>query len=669
MGMAASQARYLALVARKSNCEYEGQQINQARTALSNQSANLFNQMLGLSVPVPPSTQDFTKIQYSYKDGINASTIDSWQQLATPEEDYNYVVTHHYYTDVYTGSQKKLSDPQVQFSKGLTATPAEMDLVINTLTSTRVEYDKVIEEYNKIMKNHEAAVKANDEAVEAYNVALQLQQEAEAAVTASLNEYTTAKNASEAYKTNTYDPLETAKNNAENAYNNAIEESKNLSSYQNETSPWSYDVANPRTKNNDGSYSLGNDKFVPVNQLEDTDLTGKNITLADINNSIQALKDIGALPANFDTSNAFITINDSTPALAFKEDLDKVLIATIDDTLVPRYDINPALDTSVTKKVEQTQTNIGELENTYTQALNSFSIAEAEYNGLLTVENEKLVAYNTAQSALDMANMALATANTNKETAAANLATAEAEKTSAETDYGPTIKAYEEALEKFESISSPEYIGNCELEILETLTTDQLAEIRQIVTDMKNQEVDASINNCFDADGNYIGGIYSFKMNGINYFTTYSDLHNSYVSGTGNNHIDGQIKMNYYNATYVSTKIEETEKALLETDEYGRFSSIRFENDSVKYTLSMETITDDAAYQDAMNQYYYENAKYDKTIQDINAKTSIIQQQDQQLELRLKQLDTEQKALSTEMDAVKKVVDDNIDKSFKTFGG
>ena len=77
MGMAASQARYLALVARKSNCEYEGQQINQARTALSNQSANLFNQMLGLDVPVPPSTQDFTKTQYSYSDGLNSSTISS----------------------------------------------------------------------------------------------------------------------------------------------------------------------------------------------------------------------------------------------------------------------------------------------------------------------------------------------------------------------------------------------------------------------------------------------------------------------------------------------------------------------------------------------------------------------------------------------------------------
>ena len=56
-----------------------------------------------------------------------------------------------------------------------------------------------------------------------------------------------------------------------------------------------------------------------------------------------------------------------------------------------------------------------------------------------------------------------------------------------------------------------------------------------------------------------------------------------------------------------------------------------------------------------------------KMIQDINAKTSIIQREDQQLELRLKQLDTEHNALSTEIDAVSKVVKDNVDKSFKTF--
>lgn len=52
---AASQARFLGLTARKNNVEFEGQQINQQRTSLSNESANYYNDLLGMSVPVPPS--------------------------------------------------------------------------------------------------------------------------------------------------------------------------------------------------------------------------------------------------------------------------------------------------------------------------------------------------------------------------------------------------------------------------------------------------------------------------------------------------------------------------------------------------------------------------------------------------------------------------------------
>ena len=138
-------------------------------------------------------------------------------------------------------------------------------------------------------------------------------------------------------------------------------------------------------------------------------------------------------------------------------------------------------------------------------------------------------------------------------------------------------------------------------------------------------------------------------------------------SGTGINHIDDQIKLPFYRADYISKNIEKTEKALLETDANGRFTSIRLEDDSVTYDLKVETITDEAAYEDAMNQYYYENNKYDKMVQDINAKTSLIHQEDKQLELRLKQLDTEQNALKTEMEAVQKVIKDNVDSTFKTF--
>ena len=125
--------------------------------------------------------------------------------------------------------------------------------------------------------------------------------------------------------------------------------------------------------------------------------------------------------------------------------------------------------------------------------------------------------------------------------------------------------------------------------------------------------------------------------------------------------------MPYYNASYINTRVEQTVKALMETDGSGRFKSVRFDNNSVVYSLNTETVTDEAAYEDAMNHYIYEKEKYEKTIADINAKTSIIQKEDRTLELRLKQLDTEQNALKTEMDAVKKVIKDNVESTFKTF--
>ena len=525
MGMAASQARYLALVARKSNCEYEGQQINQARTALSNQSANLFNQMLGLEVPIPPSTQDYTKTQYSYTDGINASTISSWQQLSEADPEYNYVVTHYYNTDRYTGSMKKLSDPQVQFTRGKEeADGAKIKIALDKMSSTYSAYEAAMK--NRIDKENEAA---------------------------NLSNYAT----SDKY---------TGINSAE------------------------YSTTN-------GTYTIGfmdNTKadvvYTNFNKLnEDTQTI--------IKNAIQRLIDEGAIKGtieNFDMGDVYY--NSAAQDIVFQDDLRELYggSASGTETTLPCYNI----------------TIIGNTANTY----------DDDIDALKEVEDLALDAYNQAE-------------------------------------------------DEYKALNRPEYLGNCELVPLATLTTNQKAEIDQVLADMREQGIDTSLEDCFNADGSYNGGIFSFQLGGITYYTTYDDLEGSYASGTGNNNIDGHSKMAYYNATYISTKVEETEKALLETDGNGRFTSVRFENDTVTYTLNMETVTDDVAYQDAMNQYYYENAKYDKMIQDINAQTSIIQHEDQQLELRLKQLDTEQNALSTEMDAVSKVVKDNVEKSFKTFGG
>ena len=75
MGMAASQARFLGLTARKTNVEYEGQQVNQQRTSLANQSANYYNDLLGMTVPVPPSVDEYTKTVYTFEDGALTNQI------------------------------------------------------------------------------------------------------------------------------------------------------------------------------------------------------------------------------------------------------------------------------------------------------------------------------------------------------------------------------------------------------------------------------------------------------------------------------------------------------------------------------------------------------------------------------------------------------------------
>ena len=91
MGMAASQARFLGLTARKTNTEFEGQQVNQERTMLSNQSANYYNELLGMAVPVPPSVEEFTKTVYSFKDGA----IDNQITSLVAKGDGNYMISYN----------------------------------------------------------------------------------------------------------------------------------------------------------------------------------------------------------------------------------------------------------------------------------------------------------------------------------------------------------------------------------------------------------------------------------------------------------------------------------------------------------------------------------------------------------------------------------------------
>ncbi len=87
MGLAASQARFLGITARKSNIEYEGQQVNQQRTALAEEVNSLYNQLLALDVPTAPDTTEYYETNYSF-------SIDN-----TEGYDGDYIIKSYYQND------------------------------------------------------------------------------------------------------------------------------------------------------------------------------------------------------------------------------------------------------------------------------------------------------------------------------------------------------------------------------------------------------------------------------------------------------------------------------------------------------------------------------------------------------------------------------------------
>jgi len=413
MGMAASQARYLALTARKTNTEYEGQQINQERTALANQSADAFNQYLALEVPTPPSTEDYTTVQYTYEDGNYKEAIEKMSELADAQSDYNYLVTHYHYSDVFTGVRYTKANPQVRTGYATNVT---------TVTG-----DKIEQQGNQFVID--------------------------------------------GYISHNYDPT------------NKEEKSR-------------YDI------------------------------------LADANENFK----------NIDVAN-LVVYTDTQNVMHF---VDKTTLAAGTDATV-------------------------------------YSVDAQEH---------------------------------------------------------------------------PEYVGN------NPLTKYEAGQDKELDLSLEQIRKDNPDDKIATADS-----VYYYKSYGRTYFATEEELlASANASMIATNPSETQINLNTYYAEGVKTKIESTDKAFIEFDPSGRATSIHYENTSATFAVQTETITDTAAYEDAMNEYTYQKAKYEKAVEDINAKTKKIQEEDRTLELRLKQLDTEQNALQTEMEAVAKVIDKNVEMTFKTFG-
>ena len=203
-------------------------------------------------------------------------------------------------------------------------------------------------------------------------------------------------------------------------------------------------------------------------------------------------------------------------------------------------------------------------------------------------------------------------------------------------------------------------------EYLKSLSWDQLAKLLT-----EEPELETMLNNKYGTPTN--GWLVRYEQNTSTgtwspIFYDKDVVQDASYSGTGTSQSNiPQYKMGS------AEEVEEIRgvEARLEQDATGRYINITLnpgDPNEVTYALTTNTVTDQQAYDDAMNQYEYDKNKYDQAIQEINTKIEIIQAQDKNLELRLKQLDTEQDAISQEMDAVTKVVEKNIEKTFNTFG-
>lgn len=77
--------------------------------------------------------------------------------------------------------------------------------------------------------------------------------------------------------------------------------------------------------------------------------------------------------------------------------------------------------------------------------------------------------------------------------------------------------------------------------------------------------------------------------------------------------------------------------------------------------------TNEAAYNEAFNQYEYEQHLYEQEQAKLNAKLEDIQYEDKKLEVELQGLQTQRSAMQKELESLQKVRDDSIESGFKGF--
>lgn len=527
MGMAASQARYLALTERMNDIEYQGQQINQQRTTLSSQINALYNSLLDMEVPTPPSTTDYTKVVYS---GIqNASKFELDNIVPTGKNNVG--------KDTFS----------IDFKYEMAGHAVSKNINTATLTNTSqyLTYKPVADD-NSIKNVIESKVTL-------YKPGTAIRTDAD---------------------------LPNSTNSNENNVLIAVKAS---------------DIVNNPAMN---QFSIFDSTGHHLNEIPNDDSTvyiqcnTEDFSAATIESYITKNS------AN-EYTNVYNCVTEE------KSELHKMTDANVAD-LGLYYVSNPNDNSCVPKLI----TTFSELESIYNESKYN-NIVKRDYSGdgvEYTNPNYKS-SNSTGWTVGDMPVL--------------EMADAQLQLISSYDDYITALKH-----------SFPEYAK---------MTDDEVASKFYVYIERTQSGTNVP---------------HFIKKDEISAF--------SYNDATS-------IRSYEYDQSGTYTNIENKKNCELEFDvNTGRITRVGVPdgNGQVLWIeIKSETTTDNKAYDEAFNKYEYQKLLYDKKQQEINAKTSIIQSQDKSLELKLTRLDNERNAVNTELEAVKKVVEDNIQKSFKTFSG
>ena len=497
MGMSASQARFLCLTARKNNVEFEGQQINQQRTTLSNESASYYSELCNMEVPTPPSVDDYTKVSYTFNDGAMTNTIISMLAKGNNEYSISYLE---------------------QWQDDYSIVAAASSLVARSGNDTSGF------KYSIGNSNLRPLMEFSDNQT-------------------TTTETKTTFNGKTVFTDGTGPYIVVPTSNPVNPNSPTQTNSGDYKFFPKDAS------GNAHTTN---PLVLINGQYYPFSHVDNDGITllpgAQAVTVSDINNYL--------------VSNGDIDTNGNVVYYTYEQYQTDVLGQTTDSD-GKHYLTQEEKD--MVQTTTETKTVFTDLKDPY----------------LLTLNEDQL------QDLLE------------------------------------TEKYYRQMLkEKFGDDSEwfVRYIKNTTSGIYEPYF-------------YKKQELE---------DGSRYHG---------------NDTQLAHISC-------------FSLGSTTKTKEVLNERGLVEKDSSGRYVAITLfdkDNNPTTYTLTTTTSTDEEAYNDAMQQYHFEQHVYDHKVQEINSKLEIIQAQDKQLELKLKQLDTEENAISTEMDAVKKVISKNVESSFKTF--